>query len=105
MLLEQPAPGGGWKSTTVTFSEGTRFVYLAPFEGRYIFLYDSVEGTRSGGKMAAVSLLVPDGLRYSRRILWTGEKPLAGAAALLTGGTLHILCAGESVQLLRVQLP
>ncbi len=93
-----------WKSTAVTSSDDTRFVYLAPFEGRYLFLYDGVEGVRSGGRVSTLSLLVPDGRRYSRKILWQGERPLAGAAARLSGRTLYVLWAGESVTLLRTVL-
>ncbi len=105
LLLEEQAAADRWKTTTVTISAGTRFVYLAPYAGRYVFLYDGVEGAREGGSLYTLSLLVPSGPRYNRTVVWQGSSPIDGEAALLSGGTLSILVVSRGVELLRVTLP
>jgi hypothetical protein len=104
LLLEQQA-GSTWKSTTVTMTEDTRFLYVAERAGSYVFLYDGLAASRGGAPLHALWLLARKGNRYRRALVWEGPGPLTGAAALVSGDAAYVLVASEDVRLLKIDIP
>ncbi len=105
MFLDEQQESGSWQRTTVTVCDGTTWVFLAPWGTGYLFLYDEVRPMGGGRTLRELSLLAPDGPRYRRKVVSSGEEPLGGAAAIAGDGVLTVAVLRGSLAVLRIAPP
>jgi hypothetical protein len=105
IFLDEQQPSGAFARTTVTVCDGTTWLFLAPWGRGYLFLYDDVRPMGGGRTLAELSLLAPDGPRYRRTVISSGEEPLWAAAALAGDGVLTVAVLRESLAVLRITPP
>jgi hypothetical protein len=104
LLYEQQA-GGGFARTTVTICEGTSALFLEPWGRGWLFLYDEVRTLGGGRTLSEVSVLAPDGPRYRRRAVSSGDGPVEGLSAALRGDALEVAVLRGELSILRVTPP